>query len=157
MVEHTDTHLKIFFRISLVTLRVAVVAAVLAAEPRIEPADVLLEVLRAEAVFLEDVLKCQYGGRNADSLQSDTIQGLGLTFTFHRQPCHQHYAAQHPDNLLPLSPAFAAMKYGDNQSACVAYNGTDYRALTMGFPFECIRERREQEAIMRGLLKFLLP
>ena len=57
MVEHTDTHLKIFFRISLVTLRVAVVAAVLAAEPRIEPADVLLEVLRAEAVFLEDVLR----------------------------------------------------------------------------------------------------
>jgi len=113
--------------------------------------------MQQEQLFLEDVLKCQYGGRNADSLQSDTIQGLGLTFTFHRQPCHQHYAAQHPDNLLPLSPAFAAMKYGDNQSACVAYNGTDYRALTMGFPFECIRERREQEAIMRGLLKFLLP
>ena len=113
--------------------------------------------MQQEQLFLEDVLKCQYGGRNADSLQSDTIQGLGLSFTFHRQPCHQHYAAQHPDNLLPLSPAFAAMKYGDNQSACVAYNGTDYRALTMGFPFECIRERREQETIMRGLLKFLLP
>lgn len=56
-VEHTDAHLKIFFRISLVTLRVAVVAAVLAAEPRIEPADELLVVLRAEVVFLEDVLR----------------------------------------------------------------------------------------------------
>jgi hypothetical protein len=106
--------------------------------------------------FLEEVLKCQYGGSNVDSLQSDTIQGLGLTFTFHRQPNHLHYAAQHPDNLLPLEPAFAAMKYGDNQSACVAYNGTDYRAFTMGFPFECIREEQRREAIMRGILRFLL-
>ena len=112
--------------------------------------------MQQERQFLEDVLKCQYGGANTDTLMSDTIQGLGLAFTFYRKPCHQHYAAQHPDNLLPIAPAFAAMKYNDNQSACVAYNGTDYRVLTMGFPFECIRERREQEAIMRGILNFLL-
>ena len=112
--------------------------------------------MQQDRKFLEEVLKCQYGGSNTDSLRNDTILGLGLAFTFYRQPCHQHYAAEHPDNLLPLSPAFAAMKYGDNQSACVAYNGSDYRALTMGFPFECIQVRKEQEAIMRGLLKFLL-
>jgi hypothetical protein len=112
--------------------------------------------LQQDRKFLEDVLKCQYGGTNADSLQSDTIQGLGLNFTFYRQPNHCHYAAQHPNNLLALPPAFAAMKYGDDQGACIAYSGNDYRVLTMGFPFECIREEREREAIMRGLLKFLL-
>lgn len=112
--------------------------------------------LRPDRQFLEDVLKCQYGGTNADSLQSDTIQGLGMTFTFHRQPSHLHYAAQQPDNLLPVAPAFAAMKYGDNQSACVAYSSYDYRVLTMGFPFECIREEKRREAIMRGVLNFLL-
>jgi hypothetical protein len=106
--------------------------------------------------FLYQVLKCQYGGTNTDSLQSDTIQGLGLTFTFHRQPTHRHYAAQHPDNLFPVDPAFAAMKYGDNQSACVAYSSVDYRVLTMGFPFECICEEQRREAIMRGILNFLL-
>ena len=112
--------------------------------------------LQQDRRFLEDILKCQYGGTNTDTLQSDTIQGLGLSFTFYRQPNHLHYAAQHPNNLLALPPAFAAMKYGDEQAASVAYSGNDYRVLTMGFPFECIREEREREAIMRGLLKFLL-
>ena len=48
------------------------------------------------------------------------------------------------------------MKYGDNQSACVAYDGSDYRSFTMGFPFECIREEQRRESIMRGILNFLL-
>lgn len=112
--------------------------------------------MQHERKFLEDVLKCQYYGTSNDSLRSDTIQGLGLTFTFYRTPNHKHYAADHPDCLLPLSPAFPAMKYGDDQAACIAYSGTDYRVLTMGFPFECITEEQKREAIMRGILKFLL-
>ena len=112
--------------------------------------------LPQERKFLEDVLKCQYGGRNIDSLQSDTIRGLGTSFAFYRQPNHRHYAAQHPDNLLALPPAYAAMKYGDEQSACVAYNGSDYRVLTMGFPFECIRSEQKRHTLMRAFLQFLL-
>ena len=112
--------------------------------------------LPQERKFLEDVLRCQYGGRNTDSLQSDTVQGLGTSFTFYRLPNHIHYAAQHPDNLLALPPAYAAMKYGDEQSACVAYNGSDYRVLTMGFPFECIRSEQKRHTLMRAFLQFLL-
>ena len=43
--------------------------------------------MRAEAdrAFLASLLKCQYGGTNIDSLNRDTIQGLGTTFTFHRK------------------------------------------------------------------------
>jgi len=106
--------------------------------------------------FLEDVLKCQYGGTNADSLSRDTIQGLGISFTFYRHPTRLHYAATHPDCLLALPPAYAAMKYADEQGACVAYDGNDYRALTIGFPFECIKDERKRATIMRGLLSFLL-
>ena len=49
------TYLKMFFRISLVTRRVAVLAAVLAAEPRMEPDEELFLVV---AVFflVEEVL-----------------------------------------------------------------------------------------------------
>lgn len=112
--------------------------------------------LPQERQFLEDVLKCQYGGTNTDSLQRDSVQGLGTVFSFYHQPNHVHYAAQHPDNLLPLQPAYAAMKYGDDQSACVAYNGLDYRALTMGFPFECIRSEQKRIALMRGFMQFLI-
>lgn len=45
-----------FFRISLVTLRVAVLAAVLAAEPRIEPEEELLLDVE-EVFFLVEVLR----------------------------------------------------------------------------------------------------
>ena len=110
----------------------------------------------ADKKFLADVLKCQPGGINADSLQRDTIQGLGQTFTFHRQLNHRHYAAQHPDNLLPVAPAYPAMAYSDGESACVAYNGSDYRTVTIGFPFECIQSRRMRQTLMHGLLNFLL-
>ena len=110
----------------------------------------------ADKAFLASLLKCQYGGTNVDSLDRDTIQGLGTTFTFHRHLNGSHYAAQHPDNLQPLAPAYSAMAYSDEQSACVAYNGNDYRALTIGFPFECIQSERKRGIIMRGLLAFLL-
>ena len=106
--------------------------------------------------YLEEVLKCNYRGTNADSLLRNTISGLGTTFTFYRQLNERHYAATHPDVLEPVSPAFCAMRYADQQSACVAYNGTDYKAMTIGFPFECIKEEYVRFALMRGILKFLL-
>ena len=112
--------------------------------------------LGADKAFLASLLKCEYGGTNVDSLVRDTIQGLGTTFTFHRHLNSRHYAAQHPDNLIPVAPAYSAMAYSDEQSACVAYSGNDYRVLTMGFPFECIQSERKRGTIMRGILTFLL-
>ena len=109
-----------------------------------------------DQAYLASLLKCQYGGTDCDSLDRDTIQGLGTTFTFHRHLTHQHYAAQHPDVLQPLGTAYSAMAYSDEQSACVAYSGSDYRALTIGFPFECIQSERKRAVLMRGILAFLL-
>ena len=106
--------------------------------------------------FLANLLKCDYGGTQSDYLERDSIQGLGTTFTFYRQPNSEHYAAQHPDVLLPVEPAYPAMAYSNLQSACVAYNGNDYRALTIGFPFECIKSKQMQDVLMRGILAFLL-
>jgi hypothetical protein len=91
-----------------------------------------------------------------DSLQRDSIRGLGTEFTFHRHLNERHYAAQHPEILEPVYPAFSAMKYADDFSACVAYGGTDYKAITMGFPLECIKDEPKRNSIMRGLLQFLL-
>ena len=48
------------------------------------------------------------------------------------------------------------MRYADQQSVCVAYDGSDYKAMTLGFPFECIKEEYVRFALMRGILKFLL-
>ena len=106
--------------------------------------------------YLEEVLKCTYGGTNVDSLQRDTITGLGTTFDFYRGLNEDHYAATHPDILQPVAPAYTAMIYADQYSASVAYNGTDYRAFTICFPFECIKSEDKRNMLMRGILKFLL-
>ena len=112
--------------------------------------------LPGDQQFLAQVLKCSYEGVNRDSLERDTIAGLGTTFTFHRQLNDIHYAALHPDILNPVSPAYSAMIYADKYSACVAYDGSDYKAMTMGFPFECIQSEQKRHMLMKGILNFLL-
>lgn len=110
----------------------------------------------AERRYLEDILKISYEGVNRDSLQRDTIQGLGTTFEFYRHLNETHYAATHPEVLQPVAPAYPAMVYADGYSACVAYDGKDYKAMTMGFPFECIKDEQKRASLMRGILRFLL-
>lgn len=110
----------------------------------------------SERMYLEKVLKCAYEGVNRDSLERETVTGLGTTFEFHRHLNDVHYAATHPDILQPVAPAFSAMKYADDFSACVAYDGKDYKAMTLGFPFECIKSEQKRHTLMRGILTFLL-
>ena len=110
----------------------------------------------SERMYLESLLKCKYDGVDRDSLDRDTIVGMGTSFEFHRHLNDIHYAATQPDILQPMAPAFSAMKYADDYSACVAYDGTDYKAMTLGFPFECIKSEQKRHALMRGILKFLL-
>ena len=110
----------------------------------------------ADRRYLEDILKLKYEGRDLDSLQRDSVRGLGIDFTFYRHLNDRHYATHHPEILEPVYPAFSAMKYADDYSACVAYSGNDYKAITMGFPFECIKDEPKRNSIMRGLLQFLL-
>ena len=110
----------------------------------------------AEQQFLADVLKvtCPTDYRE----QSGHVTGLGTAFDFHRQLNEQHYAATRTDVLMPsVQGAFPAMVYANGTSAAVAYGGQDYRAFTMGFPFECITDRGMQQAIMKGILSYLIP
>ena len=113
-----------------------------------------------EKLFLANVLKISFEGVNIDTLS--TIGGLGQHFGIYRQPNELHYAAHHTDILMPANSAntqqtFPAMVYADGTSAAVAYQGKDYRAFTMGFPFECIRDDKMRNKIMYGILRFLLP
>ena len=110
----------------------------------------------SERQFLSDVLKvcspCNY--RDA----SGTISGMGTTFSFYHQLNEQHYAATSTDVLMPtVQGAFPTMAYANGTSAAVAYGGPDYRALTMGFPFECITDRTMRFSIMNGIMNYLIP
>lgn len=109
-----------------------------------------------ERQFLAQVLKAQWVGCYRQP--GDVVQGLGMAFDFYHQLNEQHYAAISTDMLMPAqgSTSFPSMVYADGTSAAVAYNGTDYRCFTMGFPFECVKEKNMRAAIMQGIMNFLI-
>ena len=109
----------------------------------------------SEQRFLSDVLKLEFGGTQLGN-KDGMVQGMGTMFDTWRTLNETHYAATSPDVLTPTSLSSCVMKYSDGQSAAVAYQGRDYRCLTMGFPLECIKDLRIRDAIMRGLLNYLL-
>lgn len=107
--------------------------------------------------FTSEVLKYRYGG----SMRTDsatTLQGLNLQFSLYRLPNEVHYAAVDPDVIEAADgQAFTAVAYADGRSAGIAYDGTDYKVISLGFPFECIRNHDVQQQAMRAFLHFLLP
>lgn len=108
-----------------------------------------------DRLFMQDVLKTRWEGVNHD--MANSIHGLGLSFNFYHHLNEHHYAATQTDMLTPAdsNTAFASMVYDNTTGAAVAYQGSVYRAFTMGFPLECIIDKGQREAIMRGILSFL--
>lgn len=105
--------------------------------------------------FVENVLHFSYDG-TAHSDSTEVVSGLNLDFEIYRVPCREHYAAQSPDALWPMGEnAFSAFAYGGGQSAGVAFKGKDYRTVSMGFPFECIKNSDVRCRAMKALLDFL--
>ena len=104
--------------------------------------------------MLAEVLKCQSAA--SYKAANDSITGMGTTFDFYHQMNEEHYAATAADVINPVGKSFAAMRYADGQTAAVAYQGNDYRALTMGFPFECIKSDKKRNTLMRGMINFLI-
>jgi len=100
------------------------------------------------------VTKCRFAGTDN---YGTAVQGLGLTFDIHRRPNEQHYCAPQTDILEPAEgTAMSVMAYADGYSAAVAYQGSDYRAITMGFPLESIQSKTQRTAIMQGIVNYLI-
>ena len=105
--------------------------------------------------FIEDVLHFSYDG-SARDFSSESINGMNLTFDIWRLPNSKHYAAQNADALWPEGDkAFSVFTYASGQSAGVAYNGKDYRTISLGFPFECIKDTKVRCQTMQAMLDFL--
>jgi hypothetical protein len=108
----------------------------------------------AAQAIITAVTKCRFAG--TDNYGS-AVQGLGQTFDIYRQPNERHYCAPTTDILEPAGQAaMSVMAYADGYSAAVAYQGTDYRAITMGFPLECIQSQSLRTAIMQGIVNYLI-
>lgn len=107
----------------------------------------------SEKRFLKDVLHI---GSGKSQTSTYDVYGMGTSFSIYNLLNNLHYAATKTDVISPAEPAFCTLTYSDGQSACVAYNGSNYRTLALGFPFECIKQEKKQATIMKGFLKFLI-
>ena len=79
-----------------------------------------------------------------------------MTFGIYSRNNHLHYAVSRADVVHPAAGAFTAMQYASGGDAAVAYKGNDYRCFVMGFPFECIKDKKQRQQIMQGVMGFLL-
>lgn len=108
-----------------------------------------------EKAFLRDILHVAYNGCESN-ISQDRIDGMGTSFNIYKSLNEYHYASTRSDILHAVAPAYCALTYESGTSACVAYNGTDFKTISLGFPFECITSAKKRNTIMRGLMTFLL-
>ena len=111
--------------------------------------------------FTEHMLKIRCASPSAALCArqaTDTITGLQMQFALRSTPDAQHYGLQGSNAILPAhgTTAFSCFAYADHQGAGVAYDGTDYRCLTLGFPFESITDGAIRTRALRAILHFLL-
>lgn len=106
--------------------------------------------------FIGNTLKVDaYAPHKMDS--AAVISGMNLRFGVYSRLNETHYAVTNADCLMPKNDAYSTLLYAPyNYSAAVAYPGTTYRSIAMGFPFECITEADVRNRIMEAFLNFLL-
>lgn len=125
----------------------------------------------ADSTFLANMLHVDFRSKYRETTDSASIvNGLGTSFQIWKSVNAAHYASTSSDvvgvpgvcdSLLLTLPdmsnkAFVAMTYANGLPAAIAYSNSDRRTFTMGFPLECIRNRKTQCYIARGILNFLL-
>ena len=88
------------------------------------------------------------------------VNGSNLNFTIYREMNDKSYAVPRITTINPLPAGdgptpFAMLQYSNNQPAGIAYDGTDHKAVIIGFPIESIREADSRNALMRAVTNFL--
>ena len=85
----------------------------------------------------------------------DSINGSGLSFTIYREMNPQSYAVPHVLTLKAVAPAFAMLQYSDGRPAAIAYDGTDHKSVSLGFPLESIKDAESRNRLMQAITQFL--
>ncbi len=106
--------------------------------------------------FIRNTLKIDaYAPVELDNLSQ--MYGMNTNLHLFSTLNDAHYAVTHADCLMPVAPAFSTLLYTPaNLSAAIAYKGDNYRTITLGFPFECIKYAADRDKIMKAFLVFLL-
>lgn len=109
-----------------------------------------------DRLLTRSLLKYEYGG----ALISDSINGITShdgSFDIFRHLNEESYCVPAVDCLAPTAEGFCPMVYGPiGQSAAVAYDGQDYRAMTLGFPLESIMDSGMRRRVLSSIIAFLI-
>ncbi|MBQ2036906.1 MAG: hypothetical protein II216_03210 [Alistipes sp.] len=112
--------------------------------------------------FARNVLHAAFNGdmatrRGVAKSVASPMNMKPMAVNFNREPSAECYGVESPGCIAPAGRGtYIAMRYAtNNQVAAVAYNGTDYRTMIMGFPFEAILDVEQRNQLMQGILEYL--
>ena len=81
----------------------------------------------------------------------------GKAFGFHNTMNDECYSVETPDGLSPVSSKTGStfIRYSDTDiSAAVCYEGKGYRAVSIGFPIETLKDEKNIDNIIKTTLEF---
>lgn len=85
----------------------------------------------------------------------DGIRGCDLNMHIFREMNKDSYAIPYISSIKATHDAFIMMLYSNNEPAAVAYDGNDYKTITLGFPLESIKEHNVRNTLMQAITNFL--
>lgn len=109
-----------------------------------------------ERLFTSNVFKFNYEqSLPLDSITS--IDGMNTSVQVYHRPNELHYWVRTADVLRGTEGSFCTMLYKQTDlPSAIAYNGTDRKALSFGFPLECITDETVRRSIINASVQFLL-
>ena len=109
--------------------------------------------------FVKNVLK--YEWRTNKASKTGYVKAVQSPYkfagelSFHTIPNEYSYTSESPDGIEPSGKgAWTIFRYKDNNiSAGVAYRGS-YKVVSLGFPIETIKNKRDMEELLKSVLLF---
>lgn len=109
-----------------------------------------------DLLFTQKILHYVNAGiEQGDSIMN--IEGMNTRCSYLMRPNEEHLNTGYVSSLKAEGTAFPMLLYSGSQHvAGVAYQGADYRSITLGFPIEHIREDDVRQQLMQAFIHFLL-
>lgn len=86
-----------------------------------------------------------------------SIDGMNTSLQIYHSPNEQHYWVRTADVLRGTEGSFCTMLYKQTGlPSAIAYQDTDRRALSFGFPLECIQDEQVRRNIINASVRYLL-
>ncbi len=93
---------------------------------------------------------------NISDRQVDHVHGSSVDSPIYRDMNEWSFAVPTPEAITTNHPnAFPMLAYGNEMPAAIAYQGSDYRSIVLGFPFESIVNVQQRNQLMQSVVNFL--